>query len=89
MGSNPVAVTQTSDIAPVSGKEFLDIQATKECRFTLKRVCDMIRIHSPSIHACIFCFHIIEKKTKNIFSLRVLLPALHNLFIAVLFRGSS
>ena len=29
-------------MAPVSSKEFLDIQATKECGFTLKRVPDMI-----------------------------------------------
>ena len=28
VGSNPVAVTETSDITPVSSKEFLDIQAT-------------------------------------------------------------
>ena len=28
---------------PVSSKEFLHIQATIECRFTLKRICDMIR----------------------------------------------
>ena len=28
--------TVTSDIVPVSSKEFLDIQATIECRFTLK-----------------------------------------------------
>ena len=41
MGSNPVAVTKTSDVAPVSSKELLDIQATKECRFTLKCVCYM------------------------------------------------
>ena len=42
VGSNPVAVTLTSDIAPFLSKEFLDIQATIECRFTLKHVCDMI-----------------------------------------------
>ena len=34
---NSVAVTQTSDIVPVSGKEF---------RFTLKRARDMIRTYS-------------------------------------------
>ena len=34
------------DIAPVSSKEFLDIQATIECGFTLKRVRDMIRTYS-------------------------------------------
>ena len=31
----------------VSSKMFLDIQVTAQCRFTLKRVCDMIRTHSP------------------------------------------
>ena len=35
-----------SDIAPVSSKEFLDIQATIECGFTMKRVRDMIRAYS-------------------------------------------
>ena len=42
--SNLVAVTVTcnSDIGPVSSKEFLDIQVTIECKFTLKRVRDMI-----------------------------------------------
>ena len=29
-------------------KEFLDIQITLECRFTLKRVRDMIRIYSQT-----------------------------------------
>ena len=38
VGSSPVAVTLTSDFAPASSKEFLDTQATIECRFTLKRV---------------------------------------------------
>ena len=42
VGSKIVAVTYTSDIVPVSSKEFLDIQATIECRFTLKYVRDMI-----------------------------------------------
>ena len=35
-----------SDIAPVSSKEFLEIQATIECGFTMKRVRDMIRAYS-------------------------------------------
>ena len=35
VGSNPVFVTSTSDIAPVSGKDFLGIQATIEYRFAL------------------------------------------------------
>ena len=38
LGSNLVTVTYTSDIATVSSKEILDIQATIECRFTLKCV---------------------------------------------------
>ena len=42
VGSNPVDVTLTSDVVPVSSKEFLNIQATIERRFTLKRVYDMI-----------------------------------------------
>ena len=46
IGLSPVAVTKTSDIAPVSSKEFLDIKANIECRFTLKCVRDMIRIYS-------------------------------------------
>ena len=42
VGSNPVAVTQTSDIAPALSKEFLDIQATTEWKFSLTRVRDII-----------------------------------------------
>ena len=34
------------DMAPASSKEFLDIQATVECGFTLKFVCDMIKTHN-------------------------------------------
>ena len=41
LGSSSVAVTSPSDFAPASSKEFLDIQATIECGFTLKRVRDM------------------------------------------------
>ena len=46
LGSNPVAVTSPSDFVPASSKEFLDIQATIECGFTLKCVRDMIRTYS-------------------------------------------
>ena len=46
VGSSPVAGTETSDFAPVSSKEFLDIQEATECGFTLKRVRDMIRTFS-------------------------------------------
>ena len=45
LGSNLFAVTWTSDNVPVSSKNILDIQATTECKFTLKRVCDFIRTH--------------------------------------------
>ena len=41
-GSNPTAITQNSDTAPVLRKGFRDIHATIECRFTLKRVRHMI-----------------------------------------------
>ena len=42
-------VTQASDIAPVSSKDFLDIQATTEYGFTLNRVRDMIRTYNQNI----------------------------------------
>ena len=37
-----VATTQTLDIAPVSSKQFTDIQATTEFTFTLNHICDII-----------------------------------------------
>ena len=40
--SSPVAVTKTSDFASAVSKEFLDIQATIECEFTLKCIHDTI-----------------------------------------------
>ena len=40
---------KTSDFAPASSKEVLDIQATIECGFTLKRVRDMIRTYIANI----------------------------------------
>ena len=46
VGSSPVAVTETSDIALVSIKEFLDIQANRECRFTVKCVRNMTGTYS-------------------------------------------
>ena len=48
LGSSPVAVTSPSDFVPASSKEFLDIQATIECGFTLKRVRDMTRTYSQT-----------------------------------------
>ena len=46
LSSNPVAVTETSDMAPVLSKEFLDIQASMKYRFTLKLVHDMITTYN-------------------------------------------
>ena len=54
-----------SDIASVSSKEFLDIQAAIVCGFTLKRVCGMIRTYiqdQDSYLSGIFC---IEKVSQN------------------------
>ena len=48
VGSSSVVVTKTSDVAPVSSKEFLDIQPNIECGFTLKRVHDMIKTYSKT-----------------------------------------
>ena len=36
-------------MAPVSNKEFLDIQASIECGFTLQRVRDMIKTYSQTL----------------------------------------
>ena len=59
-GSNPVAV----NIVPVSSKEFLDIQATIKCRFTLKRVRDMIVTYIP-----LLTFHLNDNSRILIFVL--------------------
>ena len=40
------AGAKSEGFAPASSKEFLDIQATIECGFTLKRVRDMTRTYS-------------------------------------------
>ena len=69
--SSPVAVTSPSDFAPASSKEFLDIQATIECGFTLKRVRDMTRTYSPQlgfqnfISPLIFNMNFTEGELKN------------------------
>ena len=50
--SGAVAVTSTSDFAPALCKEFLDIQTTTECGFTLKRVRDMTnRNHDKNVQS--------------------------------------
>ena len=57
LDSNPRSLcTRTSHFAPVSSKDFLDIQATIECGFTLKRVHDMTRTHSRHCHCVEFSF---------------------------------
>ena len=48
-GFEQVAVTYTSDIAPVSSKEFHDNKATIECRFTIKRVRGTIRTYRKNL----------------------------------------
>ena len=50
LGSSPVAVTSSSNFAPASSKEFVDIQGNIECGFTLKRVRDMTRTYSQMHH---------------------------------------
>ena len=44
---SPLAGTETLDFAPVSFKEVLDIQATIESGFTLKRLRDVTRTYNP------------------------------------------
>ena len=56
VGSSPVAVTETSDIAPVSGKAFLDNQTTTECRFTLNAYVTLIKTHNQVIVCLEFFF---------------------------------
>ena len=46
--SNPVTVTQTSGMVPVSSKVLLDIQTTIECRYNLKFVRNMIKAYRQS-----------------------------------------
>ena len=50
VGSSPVPVTWISDFAAASSKDFLDIQATIERGFTLKRVRNMTRRYSHSFY---------------------------------------
>ena len=39
-----ISEVYTFDIAPVSSKELLNIQATTECRFTLKPICNKLAL---------------------------------------------
>ena len=51
-----VRFTLRSDFAPVLSKEFLDIQATIERRFTLKQVRGMIRTHNQDYYESLTFF---------------------------------
>ena len=57
--SNHVAVTLTSDVAHVSSKKFIEIQATARCIFTLQHVCDMIKTHGQKLTSLL---EIVEEK---------------------------
>ena len=48
--SSPVVVTKSSDFAPSSIKEFLNIQATIELGFSVKNIRDMKRTYSQMDH---------------------------------------
>ena len=56
MGSSAVAVTETWDIAPASGKAFLDNQTTTECRFTLNASVTLIKTRNQVIICLEFSF---------------------------------
>ena len=62
LGALSVAVTETADTTPVLSKEFLNTQATIECRFILKPVHDMTRTYSHIV--CLFYYmyigHIVQ-----------------------------
>ena len=49
-GFEQIAVTYTSDIAPVSSREFHDNKAIVECRFTIKRVRGTIRTYRKNLY---------------------------------------
>lgn len=46
VGLNYIAVNEVSDTASVLNKEFLNTQATTDCRFTLKHLCGIIKTQS-------------------------------------------
>ena len=102
LGLSPVAVTSPSDFVPASSKEFLDIQATIECGFTLKRIHDMTRTYSQLLWGCLM--NSIKSNTinlKNIFMLssmqninfisQILLETMerHNILAILSFLGMS
>ena len=64
MESIPVVVTQISDIAPLLSKELLDLQATSACRFTVKRIYDIMRKNLFPIHT-VLLNHFIYSRVKT------------------------
>ena len=52
-------------MAPASSKEFLDIQATVECGFTLKLVRDMIKSYNQDYSELHYRFQILENRNRN------------------------
>ena len=72
VGSNPVSVTQTLDIVPVSSKEFLDIQVNLECRFTLRRVSDMIILKDSLYDLCHSMSTNLPQGVPNLFAVHIL-----------------
>ena len=64
MGSNPVAVAQISDIAPVSSKEFFDVQASIEGRFTLNLY--LTGLPSPSKYIVTYIMSFLDTPLKQL-----------------------
>ena len=75
MGLSPIAVTQSSDMAPVLSKECLDIQVNIECEFSLKCVRDMIKAYSQTVNMESYTASLkkysvtISRSSKNIFGI--------------------
>ena len=84
LGSSPDTVTSPSDFAPASSKEFLDIQATVECGFTLKRVRDMTRTYSTLASFDIKWFHLNFNYCKLFSNLKLILNRNLTLFSVLL-----
>ena len=64
MGSNPVAVAQISDIAPVSSKEFFDVQAKIEGRFSLNLY--LTGLPSPSKYIVTYIMSFLDTPLKQL-----------------------
>ena len=64
-------------MAPVLSEEFLDIQATIECRFTLKLVCNMIipytQTYSLQVGVIAKCKKIIQESLLRLYGVLILI----------------